>query len=167
MVECCAANAEGGMMNEIFLPAAILRRVTAVFMGALLVVLSSCQQCPADPGSLFSKGLQRDAWRTVTGYNQALLAGTEKSRTEISPNYWEPSIQRLHPVKVYIHRANLVVVQRFRDAQEQGTYVYLPISSFMPVSSWFFKHEVDGFVFRPAWGNGVFHFTRTALSPKK
>ena len=148
-------------MNEIFSPAVDLRRMTAVFMGALLVALCSCQQSPADPGSLFSKGLQRDAWRTLSTYDQALLAGTEKFRTEIPSSYWEPRIQRLHPVKVYTHRVNLVVVQRVQDGKEYGKYIYLPVSSFQPVCSSLFSHPVDGFVFYPAWGTGVYSFTRT------
>jgi len=154
-----------GVMNEIFSPAAALRPMSAVFMGALLVVLCSCMQRPADPGSLFSKGRQRDAWRTISAYDQALLAGTEKTRTEIPSSYWEPSIQRLHPVKVYTHRVNLVVVQRVHDGKEYGKYIHLPVSSFQPVCSWPFSHPVDGFVFYPAWGTGVYSFTRTPPLP--
>ncbi len=150
-------------MNVILPHVAVLRRVTAVFMGALLVVLCSCQQSPADPGSLFSKGLQRDAWRTVSAYDAAVWAHREKFRAEIPPAYWEPRIQHLHPVKVYTHRVNLVVVQRVKDGAEQGKYISLPVSSFQPVCSYLFKHPVDGFVFRPAWGNGVFNFTRTSV----
>ena len=138
--------------------------MTAVVMGALLVFLCSCMQGPADPGSMFHKGLQRDAWRTTSAYNAAALAHREKFRSEIPPAYWDPGIQRLHPVKVYTHRVNLVVVQSVRDGEEHGKYIYLPVSSFRPVSAWFsHKHTVDGFVFRPGFGYGVFNFTRTPV----
>jgi len=160
-------HAECGVMNEIALPITAIHRMTVVVMGALLVVLCSCQQSPADPGSLFSKGLQRDAWRTVSAYDAAVWAHREKFRSEIPPAYWEPSIQRLHPVKVYTHRVNLVVVQHVNGGTEQGKYISLPVSSFRPVSSYLYKHPVDGFVFRPAWGNGVFNFTRTGVPNTK
>ena len=154
-------------MNEIFSPAVALSRMMGVFTGAFLVVLCSCQQSPADPGSLFSKGLQRDAWRTVSAYDAAVWTHREKFRSEISPAYWEPRIKRLHPVKVYTHRVNLVVVQHVNNGVEQGKYIYLPVSSFRPVSSYLFKHAMDGFVFHPAWGNGVFNFTRTTVPNSK
>lgn len=149
-------------MNETFSPPATLRRMTVVCMGALLVFLCSCMQGPADPGSTFHKGLQRDAWRTQEAYDAALLAHREKSRSEIPPIYWDAGIQRLHPVKVYTHRGNLAVVQSVSDGAEHGKYIDLPVAPFHPVSAWFsHKHAVDGFVFRPALGTGVFNYTRT------
>jgi len=93
------------MMNEIPLRTAALPRMTAVVMGALLVFLSSCmQEQHADPGSTFHKGLQRDAWRTMAAYDQAVLKHRETFRCEIPPTYWDPGIQRLNPLKVYTHR---------------------------------------------------------------
>ena len=143
-------------MNEIPSPTAALHQMTVVVMGALLVCLCSCMQGQADPGSSFHKGIQRDAWRTTAAYNAAALAHREKFHSEIPPAYWDPGIQRLHPVKVYTHRANLVVVQRMSGGNEKGKYIYLTISSFLPVSAWFsHKHVVDGFVFRPNWRNSA------------
>ena len=152
-------------MNESISPPATLRRMTVVSMGALLVFLSSCMQGPADPGSTFHKGLQRAAWRTLSAYDAALLAHRERNRTEVPPAYWDQGVQQLQPAKVYTHRGNLVVVQSVTDGTEHGKYVDLPVSSFHPVSAWFsHKHAVDGFVFRPACGTGVFDYTRTAAS---
>ena len=166
-VESSEGNAEGGSMIEIPSPAAVLSRKTAVVMGALLVFLSSCMQGPADPGSIFHKGIQRDAWKTISAYNAAALAHREKLNPEIPPAYWDPGIQRLHPVKVYTHRANLVVVQHMSGGNEKGKYIYLPVSSFQPVSSWLFRHPMDGFLFRPAWGKGEFNFTRMTVPSSK
>lgn len=156
-------RAEDEIMNESSSPPATLRRMTVVSMGALLVFLCSCMHGPADPGSTFHQGLQRDAWRTESAYNTALLTHREKVRTEVPPAYWDQGIQRLQPVKVYTHRANLVVVQSVTDGIEHGKYIYLSVSSFHPVSAWFsHKHAVDGFVFRPVCGTGVFNYTRAA-----
>lgn len=156
-------RAEDGIMNESFSPPATLRRMTVVSMGALLVFLCSCMQGPADPGSTFHKGLQRDAWRTLSAYNAALLAHHEKNRDEVPPAYWDVGIQRLHPAKVYTHRGNLVVAQSMTGGTEHGKYIDLPVAPFHPKVAWFsHKHVVDGFVFRPALGTGVFNYTRTA-----
>lgn len=157
-------RAEDGVMNESFSPPAKLRRMTVVSMG-MLVFLCSCMQGPADPGSTFHKGLQRDAWRTLAAYDSALLAHREKNRTEIPPAYWDPGIQRLHPAKVYTHRGNLVVAQGMMDGAEHGKYIDLLVAPFHPKAAWFSdKHAVDGFIFRPAVGTGVLNYTRRAAS---
>jgi len=137
--------------------------MTVVFMGVLLVFLSSCmQEQHADPGSTFHKGLQRDAWRTIVSYDDAALKHRETFRREIPSTYWDPGIQQLQPVQVYTHRGNLVVAQSVTDGAEHGKYIDLPVSSFHPVSAWFsHKHAVDGFVFRPAVGTGVFNYACT------
>lgn len=137
--------------------------MTAVVMTALLVFLSSCmQEQHADPGSTFHKGLQRDAWRTLASYDAALLKHRERLQRDVPPAYWDKGIQHLNPLKVCTHRGNLVVVQRVTDGMEQGKYIDLPVAPFHPKSAWFsHKHAVDGFVFRPAVGAGVFNYSRT------
>ena len=150
-------------MNEIPSRNALLSRMTAVVMTALLVFLSSCmQEQHADPGSTFHKGLQRDAWRTLASYDAALLKHRERLQRDVPPAYWDKGIQHLNPLKVCTHRGNLVVVQRVTDGMEQGKYIDLPVAPFHPKSAWFsHKHAVDGFVFRPAVGAGVFNYSRT------
>ena len=79
------------------------------------------------------------------------------------PTYWADGIKALNPIKVYTHRINLVVVQRIGDGIEEGKYIYIPISSYLP------KTGDDGFTFSPepmngniyTLGNGVFDFKRT------
>lgn len=141
----------------------LLRPLTAVVMAAFVVLLSSCMAPQhADPGSSFHKGRQRDAWRTMQAYTAAALQHHETFQREIPPTYWDPGIQRLHPLKVYTHRGNLVVVQSVTDGVEHGKYIYLPVAPFHPTSAWFSnKHGVDGFVFRPAFGTGVYNYKRT------
>lgn len=134
-----------------------------MILSGLLVLLSSCmQEQHADPGSTFHKGLQRDAWRTLSAYDTALLAHRAKFSAEVPPAYWDPGIVRLQPLKVYKHRGNVVVVQSVAEGLEHGKYIDLPVAPFHPKSAWFSrKHAVDGFVFRPARGAGVFNYTRT------
>lgn len=149
-------------MNKTPPPNALLPRMTAVVMGALLVFLSSCmQEQHADPGSSFHEGRQRDAWRTLAAYDAAVLKHRERLQREIPPACWDVGIQRLNPLKVYTHRGNLVVVQRVNAGTEHGKYIDLPVAPFHPKSAWFsHKHAVDGFVFRPASGAGVFNYAR-------
>jgi len=154
-----------GMMNLISPPPAALSRMTAVFLMVILVLsCSSCmQEQHADPGSSYHKGLQRDAWRTLAAYDTALLAHREKISAEIPPAYWDPGIQQLRPLKVYKHAGNLVVAQSVTGAVEQGKYIDLPVAPFHPKAAWFsHKYDVDGYVFRPARGAGVFNYSRVA-----
>ncbi len=100
--------------------------------------------------------LQRDALATHAAYIQAVNAGTEKRGEEIPAGYWAEGIKALHPVKVYTHRVNIVVVQRVSGQTEEGKYIYIPISSYLPQSG------DDGFVFTPdSRSSVVFDFKRT------
>jgi len=138
------------------------RWLSLMFAVLSLLGFSSCMQAPAEPGSTFCKGLQRSAWKTLESYNQAVLSGKEKMRAEIPANYWETGISKLKPVRVYSHHVNLVVVQGVQNGQEHGKYIYLPVSSYLPVSRWFSHQPQDGYLFRPAVGAGVYNFTHTA-----
>ena len=148
-------------MNQPPHSSATLLRLPVALAVFFLLALSSCTQNDAALGSSFSKGLQRDAWKTMESYNQALLTHQEKVRSEIPPAYWEKSIQLLHPARVYIHRVNLVVVQQVQNGLEKGKYIYLPVSWSAPKSNWLFGKREDGFVFYPALGWGVYNFSRT------
>ncbi len=129
---------------------------------ALLAPLlcGGCMQGQAEPGSMFRKGVQRDAWQTEANYSEAVLLHKDRPRKEIPSVYWEPRIQQLHPLKVYIHRLNLVVVQKEQDGKEYGRYVYLPTAPYMPKTSWFPKTGVDGFVFRETVVWDEYDYTR-------
>jgi hypothetical protein len=143
-------------------PAFALHRLVPVVLGAFVLLLCGCMQGIAPPGALYHQGLQRDAWQTEESYDQALLSHTEKTRDEIPPAYWAPSIQRLRPLRVYTHRSNLVVVQRQEaSGQEHGHYIHLSTSPYTPPRSWLFPHGVDGFRFFPAWHHDTFHYTRS------
>ncbi len=99
------------------------------------------------------------AWKThAKGHSQA-------PNNEIPPQFWDPRIQALKPIKVYTHRANVVVVQRVQDGVEEGTYIYIPISSYLPMTG------DDGFTFSPepkngntySLGTGIFEYKRTGM----
>ena len=85
----------------------------------------------------------------------------------IPPECWAEDIKALHPIKVYTHRVNVVVVQRVHEGIEEGKYIYIPISSYLP------QPGDDGFEFTPNplrnhryyLGEGVFDFKRTIRQP--
>jgi hypothetical protein len=114
--------------------------------------------------SLFPDDITGDAHETYAAYGRAIRAGSIKSSDEIPEAYWADRIRALNPIKVYTHRVNIVVVQRVRDGTEEGKYIYIPISSYLPETG------DDSFVFSPnpmtgdtyTLGNGVFDFKRMA-----
>jgi len=66
---------------------------------------------------------------------------------EVPASNWSPSIQALHPIKVYWEGGNLVVVQLLRNGLESGKYVISPLSSTGPMGHFakFTPVDVEGF----------------------
>ncbi len=93
----------------------------------------------------------------------AKARGASPTEGGIPPECWAGPIKALHPIKVYTHRVNIVVVQRIHDGIEEGKYIYIPISSYLPHTG------DDGFEFTPNSQrdnayyvrDGVFDFKRT------
>ncbi len=93
------------------------------------------------------------ALKTHINYIKARNTGETTAAPEIPAAYWTKGIRSLHPIKVYTHRANIVVVQRISDGTETGTYISILISSYAPRSG------DDGFAFTHTAGP-VYDFTR-------
>lgn len=87
--------------------------------------------------------LMNAAWRTHAAYNRAVGAGEIEPSENIPSLYWADRIKDLNPIRVYTHRVNIVVVQQMSGNVEKGKYIYIPISSYMPMSG------EDGFAFSP------------------
>lgn len=138
----------------------------ALLAGLCLMQLSTCG-CQSNEGpkspSLFPDDITGDAQATHAAYVRAIDAGAETLTTEIPSTYWADRIRALNPIKVYTHRINIVVVQRISDGTEEGKYIYIPISSYLPHTG------DDGFAFSPdpksgdiyTLGSGVFDYKRT------
>ena len=104
------------------------------------------------------KDLPTAGWQTYSNYDKAARAGREKKvgdGVEIPARYWSDALKALHPVRVYVHRLNVVVVQQVENNTEQGKYITNPISSYAP------RTGADGFTFTPDRVTGVLDFTRT------
>ena len=142
-------------------------RMRAAVLGGtmILAMLAGCRPAGTFSEANFAPGtLSEDAQKTLANYIHAVNAGEEKIQDEIPSKYWAASIKALHPIKVYMHIVNVVVVQRINNGIEEGKYIYIPISSYLPRSG------DDGFEFTPdpaiddtyLLGNGVFDFKRTS-----
>jgi hypothetical protein len=130
----------------------------------LIFSLSSCQtKSGVESTSLSTSELVDAAHETYASRVRAINMGESTSSTEIPERYWAEGIRELKPIKVYTHRVNIVVVQKFRDNVEEGKYIYIPVSSYLPMDG------VDGFTFQPNpvkgnkyhLGDGVFDYQRT------
>jgi len=127
--------------------------------------LSACQsKSGVEKTALSTSTLAEAAHQTFASHVRAINERKENSSsTEIPKQYWAEGIKELKPIKVYTHRVNIVVVQKIRDNVEEGKYIYIPISSYLPMDG------VDGFSFKPNplkgnqyhLGDGIFDYKRT------
>ncbi len=134
----------------------------AAVLLVLAVVAGGCQR-PTQPVSFYSSALQVDALKTCLAVGKN---GDVRFKEDIPSVYWAERIKALRPLNVYSHRSNIVVVQKLTGAREEGLYINLPISSYVP------EAHVDGFEFVPdaasakaygyTDGHDVWHYTRNS-----
>jgi hypothetical protein len=105
--------------------------------------------------ALFPDNLMGDAHRTYAAHVRAFNAKAAQPGPDIPCPYWTDRIKALHPLKVYTHRVNIVVVQKVVGDIEQGKYIYIPVSSYIPMTG------DDGFTFTPTKDDGVLDFKRS------
>ena len=129
-----------------------------------LVLMLSLSACQTKPVVENTTNLEEAAQQTYANRVRAINAGKENSSSnEIHERYWAPAIRELKPIKVYTHRVNIVVVQKVHDNVEEGKYINILISSYVPMDG------VDGFTFHPNplkgnqyhLGDGVLDYQRT------
>ena len=135
-------------------------RLFSAVLLVLAVVAGGCQR-QTPPVSFCSSALEEDALKTYTASRRA---GQVAAGGDIPSVWWAERIKALRPLKVYAHRSNVVVVQKLTGAREEGLYINLPISSYVP------EAHVDGFEFVPddasakaygyTDGHDVWHYTR-------
>jgi hypothetical protein len=141
-----------------------MKQVLLAGLCLMLLAGCGCQSNEAlESASSSPDDLVEAAEATYVARRNATRGGTPDPTNEFYPTYWADGIKALNPIKVYKHRTNIVVVQRITDGTEEGKYICLPISSYLPMTG------DDGFVFSPeplsgntyTLGSGVFDFKRT------
>lgn len=128
-----------------------------------LVLMLGLSGCRTKSGVEKNAPLVDEAHETYARYVRAINAGQEIATPDIPRQYWAEGIKELKPIKVYIHRINIVVVQKVRDNVEEGKYIFNLVSSYLPMDG------IDGFTFRPNplkgnkyhLGDGIFDYQRT------
>jgi hypothetical protein len=130
--------------------------IAAAFSFIFLFIAPGCTGKPGSgDANASSKTLVAAAQDTYVRFLKTREGGVIPSGQEIPASCWAGGIRALHPIRVYLHRVNVVVVQKATGSVEQGKYIYIPISSYLPQSG------DDGFTF--ANPNGpVWDFTRSA-----
>jgi len=129
-------------------------------LGCVCACRPTTQPAASSPPVDYPDGLCQDASETYVAYVKGSKPG---AGADIPSTYWANGIRALQPIRVYLHRANLVVVQQVAAETERGKYIQGPVSSYIPESG------DDGFEFTPdprtgnthSLGNGVFDFKRT------
>ena len=122
-----------------------------------LFVIPGCEGTSTERGPGFSPDTAGAAYETHVQYVRAVNAGTEKLSEDIPEQYWADGIKALKPIKVYRHRTNIVAVQRLSSETEQGKYIYIPVSSYIPQSG------DDGFTFTEQKDN-VYDYRRSIMN---
>ena len=133
-------------------------------LAAVVVAVMCCCGCRSTPQpqalTLFPDNLMGDAHRTYAAHVKDIKAGAEQPGPDIPSKYWTDRIKALHPLKVYTHRVNVVVVQNVEGDIEQGKYIYIPVSSYIPMTG------DDGFTFTPTKDDDVFDYKRSTAKSK-
>jgi hypothetical protein len=102
--------------------------------------------------------LSMAAMRTERRYREAVDSGELTPYGPIPPEMWEPAIKGLNPIRIYMHRMNLVIVQQEIGGREEGIYLTNPISSYAPFGNddgFETSREADGLIHdRRRFGSG-------------
>jgi hypothetical protein len=131
-------------------------------LGVMLLLSTTSAAQKTDPSSLgafSSNELVRAAWATSVDFGK----GSNRNADGTIPSeYWAEPIKALNPIKVYGHKVNIVVVLRMQDGIEEGKYICIPISSYLPTNG------DDGFEFvskpnRKSYLDEVIDFKRKKL----
>ena len=108
----------------------------------LLLLVAGCGTDKGHPGGELSPDtLSTAALRTHACYVRSHRGGEILPSQEVPRSCWAREIKALHPLRVYLHRVNVVVVQRESGGVEEGKYISIIISSYLPQSG------DDGFTF--------------------
>ncbi len=97
------------------------------------------------------EALVSGAWKTQIALVQVEKRGTDG---DIPQACWAEPIRRLNPLRVYLHRVNVVVVTKEDKQGEMGLYICIPISSFIP------REGDDGFRYTQVLARDIQEFRR-------
>lgn len=120
----------------------VLALVLAGSMMAVRLALGQATQ-PSTLPAYSPQTIQTSAMRMLIRFNQSQLSRGQEAARSIPETFWTDEIRSLKPIRIYSHRANIVVVQQEADGAESGQYISLHISSYAVTNG------VDGFNYTP------------------
>jgi hypothetical protein len=119
----------------------------AGILGMILFFAASTASQTPDPSQsnpFSSSKLVNAAWKTYNSFVQRDQSSPDRAAcVDIPSKYWAEQIKALNPIKVCTHRVNIAIVLRVHDNVEEGKYVCILISSYLP------QNGDDGFEFTP------------------
>jgi len=96
---------------------------------------------PPSPGKRERAAIIREANQAIHKHLRR-TDPQDRPGNEIARELWGPAILRLKPVRVYDDRVNVAIVLKENAKVEEGLYVRIPISSYLPVSDQRFSRFV-------------------------
>jgi len=131
---------------------------STMLVAAAFCLVSLFTGCNAKPGRAnpSAQTLTAAAQDTYVRFLKTREGDAISSGREIPASCWADEILALRPLRVYLHRVNVVVVQKAAGGVEQGKYIYIPISSYLPQSG------DDGFTFTNS--DGPIHDFKRSVS---
>ncbi|MBU0992819.1 MAG: hypothetical protein KJ737_10040 [Proteobacteria bacterium] len=101
--------------------------------------------------------LEYVSMKTMSAYNRKTREGVSGAFQEIPEIYWHEDIKEMNPVWVYQHNNNLAIVLDVSENTEEGIYVYVSSSSYLP--------ENDAYIQFVAVSRNTYEFVRWTFSP--
>lgn len=108
----------------------LLRCAIVLWIALCLGCACACGPVSSPPGPVPRDPLIGAALDTVIRFNESRQGSGEI--LEVHAECWAPEIADLEPRGVYWHNNNLAVVLSEAEAEADGLYLYVPISSYMP-----------------------------------
>lgn len=99
--------------------------------------LCNCNNTDSDDVSndlKMDENLISAAIETSTEFNASGVQRTIYQFNEIPNEFWASGIETMDPIKVYSHNSNIAIVLTDSESEEEGIYVYVPFSSYLPES---------------------------------
>ncbi len=108
-----------------------------IFLLLTTVFLNSCNNNKSDSTSSeieIDENLISAATETSSNFNGTDVQRVIYQFNEIPNELWASEIEAMEPIRVYSHNNNIVIVLVDTNDREEGIYVYVPFSSYLPES---------------------------------
>ena len=100
----------------------------------LFYILISCSS-PEKPEQTYDYDLLiKAASMTSMNFNESGMSISSGSFVKVPNEYWAKEIKEENPIRVYSHNNNIALVLDDNESIEEGLYIYVAFSSYIPQS---------------------------------